>query len=92
MWNVNTEPTKCHFLCVSLKRDTILHPPLSMTTLLIEEVDVLKILVVYFEHKLTWSYIIDQLTSTHFHQQLGALLRVWKYLGQNGLVAVFKSF
>ena len=52
-----------------------------MATLLIEEVDVLKILVVYFDHKLTWSYIIDQLTSTHFHQQLGALLHVWKYLG-----------
>ena len=42
MWNINFEPAKCHSLCVSLKRD--LHQPLSMATLPIEEVDVLKIL------------------------------------------------
>ena len=34
----------CHSLCVSLKRDVDLHPPLSMATLPIDEVDVLKIL------------------------------------------------
>ena len=54
MWNINFEPAKCHSLCVSLKRDTDLHPPLFMATLPIEEVDVLKILGVYFDHKLTY--------------------------------------
>ena len=57
MWNVNFEPAKCHSLCVSLKRDITLHPPLFMATLPIKEVDVLKILGIYFNRKLTWSYI-----------------------------------
>ena len=67
MWNINFEPAKCHSLCVSLKRDVNLHPPLSLATLPIEEVDVLKILGIHFDRKLTWSYMIDQLT-THCRQ------------------------
>ena len=63
IWNINFEPAKCYSLCVSLKRDVNLHPPLFMATLLIEEVDVLKILNIHFDHKLTWSYMIDQLTT-----------------------------
>ena len=43
-WNINYEPAKCHLLCVTLKRDTELHPPLSIATLPIKEVDALKIL------------------------------------------------
>ena len=91
MGSINFEPAKCHLLCVSLKRDTELHPPLSMATLPIEEVDVLKILGVYFDCKLKWGCIIDQLT-VHCHQQLGALFRVREYLGQNGLIFAYKSF
>ena len=91
MGNINFEPAKCHSLCVSLKRDVNLHPPLSMATLSIEEVDVLKILGIHFDHKLTWSYMIDQLT-THCRQRLGALFRVKEYLGQSGLVTAYKSF
>ena len=56
-WNINFEPTKCHALCVSLKKDVDLHPPLFMDALSITEVDVLKILGIYFNCKLTWHYI-----------------------------------
>ena len=48
-WNINFEPAKCRTLCVSLKRDIDLHPPLFMATLPIDEVDVLKILGIYFD-------------------------------------------
>ena len=91
MWNINFEPAKCHSLCVSLKRDTDLHPPLFMATLPIEEVDVLKILGVYFDRKLTWGHMIDQLT-VRCRQRLGALFRVREYLGQSGLAIAYKSF
>ena len=91
MWNINFEPAKCHSLCVSLKRDTDSHPPLFMATLLIEEVDVLKILGVYFDRKLTWGHMIDQLTVC-CRQRLGALFRVREYLGQGGLAVAYKSF
>ena len=40
----------------------LIHPPLSMATVPIEEVDVLKILGVYFDRKLTWGCMIDQWT------------------------------
>ena len=46
-----------------------------MATLLIEEVDVLKILCIHFDRKLKWSYMIKQLTT----QQLGALFHVREY-------------
>ena len=62
-----------------------------MAILPIEEVDVLKILGIHFDRKLTWSYTIDQLT-TCCHQRLGALFRVKEYLGQSGLVTAYKSF
>ena len=41
-WNIAFEPDKCYSLCVSLKKDVALHPPLYMDALLIAEVDVLK--------------------------------------------------
>ena len=84
MGNINFEPTKCHALCVSLKKDVNLHPPLFMDALSITEVDELKILGINFDHKLTWSYMIDQL-ATRFCQRLGAVYHVKKYLGQSGL-------
>ena len=62
-WNINFEPTKCHALCVSLKKDVGFHPPVFMDTLSIAEVDVLKVLGTYFDCKLTWSYMIDQLAT-----------------------------
>ena len=91
MWNINFEPAKCHSLCVSLKRDTDLHPPLFMATLPIEEVDVLKILGVYFDRKHTWGHMIDQLT-VRCCQRLEALFCVREYLGQSGLAVAYKSF
>ena len=72
-------------LCVSLNRDIDLHPPLFMTTLPIDEVDVLKILGIHFDCKLLWSHMIDQL-ATRCHQHLGALYRIRDYLGQSGIV------
>ena len=90
-WNINFEPTKCHALCVSLKNDVGLHQPVFMDTLSIVEVDVLKVLEIYFDRKLTWSYIIDQL-ATWSRQQLDAVYRVREYLGQSGLTIAFKSF
>ena len=68
--------------CVSLKRDITLHLPLSMATSPIEEVDVLKILGIYFNHKLTWSYVIDNLT-THCCQWLILSFVSEKYLGKS---------
>ena len=62
-WNINFEPTKCHAHCVSLKNDVGLHQPVFMDTLSIVEVDVLKVLGIYFDRKLTWSYMIDQLAT-----------------------------
>ena len=75
---------------MSLKKDVDLHPPLFMDALSIAEVDVLKILEIHFDHKLTWSYM-DQL-ATHSHQRLGAVYCVREYLGQSGLTIAFKSF
>ena len=90
-WNINFEPDKCHSLCVSLKRDVELHPPLFMGALSITEVEVLKILGVHYDCKLTWSHMIDQL-STRARQRLGAIFRVGDYLGQSGLIIAYKSF
>ena len=89
-WNINFEPGKCHSLCVSLK-DVDLHPSLFMDTLCITEVDVLKILVIHFDRKLTWSCIIDQLAARSC-QRLGANFLARDYLGQSGLTIAFKSF
>ena len=61
--------------CVSLKHDTDCHPPLFMASLPIEEVESLKILQFHFDHKLTWSTMIDQL-STRCRQRMGILYRV----------------
>ena len=91
MWNINFERVKCHTLCVSLKQDVDLHPPLFMTILLVDEVNVLKILGICFNCKLTCSYMIDQL-ATRCHQLLGALYHVREYFGQSGLAVAFKSF
>ena len=90
-WNINFESTKYHALCVSLKKDVGFHPPVFMDTLSIAEVDVLKVLGIYFDRKLTWSYVIDQL-ATQSHQRLGAVYCVREYLGQSGLTIAFKSF
>ena len=90
-WNINFEPAKCRTLRVSLKRDVDLHPPLFMATLPIDEVDVLKILGIYFDRKLLWSHMIDQLV-IRCCQRLGALYRIRDYLGQNGIVTAFRSF
>ena len=78
-WNINFEPTKCHALCVSLKKDVGFHPPVFMDTLSIAEVDVLKVLGIYFDCKLTWSYMIDQL-ATRSRQRLGAVYCVGNIL------------
>ena len=89
--NSNFEPAKCCTLCGSLKRDIDLHPPLFMATLPIDEVDVLKILGIYFDRKLLWSHMIDQLV-TRCRQRLDALHRIRDYLGQSGIATAFRSF
>ena len=78
------------FQCV-YHRDTDCHPPLFMSSLPIKEVESLKILGFYFDKKLTWNALISQL-STRCHQRMGALYRVRKYLGHNGLAVTFRSF
>jgi len=83
-WNIIFEPDKCHSLYVLLKRDADLHPPLYMDALPITEVEVLKILGIYFDHKFTWNQMIDQLATLSW-QKLGAIYRVKDYLGQGGL-------
>ena len=52
----------CH-LKMSIKKNVDLHSPLFMDALSIAEVDVLQILGIHFDHKLTWSYMIDQLAT-----------------------------
>ena len=52
---------------------------------------VLKILDIHFDRKLTWSCMIDRLT-TRCRQRLRALFRVKENLGQSGLVTAYKSF
>ena len=76
---------------MSLKKDLDKHPPLFVDSLSIAEVDVLKILGIYFDCKLTWSSMIDQLAARS-HQRLGAVFRARHSLGQNGLTIAFKSF
>ena len=51
----------------------------------------MKILGIYFDRRLTWGHMIDQLT-IRCCQRLGALFRVREYLGQSGLVVAYKSF
>jgi len=90
-WNFYCEPNKCHSLCVSLKKDLDKHPPLFVDSLSITEVDVLKILGIYFDCKLTWSSMIDQLAARS-GLRLGAVFRARHYHGQGGLTIAFKSF
>jgi len=68
-----------------------MHPPLFMDALCIAEVDVLKILGIYFDRKLTWRNMIDHLAA-RCRQRLGAIFRAREYLGQSGLTIAFKSF
>ena len=62
-----------------------------MDSLSIEEVDNLKFLGFYFDHRLTWSSMIENM-STYFRQRMGALYRVIDFLGPRGLAVAFKSF
>jgi len=65
------ERDKCYSLCMSLKKDADLHPPLYMDVLSIAEVT-MKILGIYFDRKLTWNHFIEQLT-TRCCQHLGVV-------------------
>ena len=62
-----------------------------MATLPIDKGDVLKILGICFDRKLTWNYMIDQLT-THCRQQLSALYCIREYLDQSGFTVAYRSF
>ena len=55
MWDINFKPAKCYSLSVSIMRNFGLHLLLSVTTLPIEEFDALKVLGVYFDHKLAYA-------------------------------------
>jgi len=90
-WSFYFEPNKCHSLCVSLKKDLDKHSPLFVDSLSIAEVDVLKILGIYFDRKLTWSSMNDQLAACSC-QRLGAVFRARHHLGQSGFTIAFKSF
>ena len=76
-------------LCV--QKDLDKHPPLFVDSLSIIEVDVLKILGIYFDRKLTWSSMNDQLAACSC-QRLGAVFRARHHLGQSGFTIAFKSF
>ena len=54
------------------------------------EVDNLKILEFYFDHRLTWSSMIEH-TSTHCQQTMGALYHVRDYLGPRGFVSGYDN-
>ena len=78
---ITFDPDKCYLLCVSLKKDFDLHRPLYMDALSTAEVDVLKILGIHFDQKLTCS-----------RQCLGTIYRVKDYFGECGPTIGFKSF
>ena len=59
-WNINFEAIKCFSLCVSLERDTDHYPPWYMGSLLIEEIESLKILGSTFDRKFTRNTMISQ--------------------------------
>jgi len=84
----NTDTFK-YSLCVSFKKDLDKHPPLFVDSLSIAEVNVLRILGIYFDRKLTWSSMINQLAARS-RQRLGAVFRARNYLGQSGLTVAFK--
>ena len=67
------------------------HPPISMASLPIEEVDHFKILGFTFDRKLTWSNMIEHI-STRGRQRMGALYRIKDYLGPRGLAIAFRAF
>ena len=86
-WNINFEAIKCFSLCVSLERDTDHHPPWYMASLLIEEIESLKILgfhfwqKVYLKHNdfsIVYSYLLAYC--------MGALYPVRECLGPMGLL------
>jgi len=89
-WNINFEPAKCHSLCVSLKHNIDGHPPIFMTSLPIEEINHFKIEGFTFDYKLTWSNMIEHI-STRCGQRMGALYRIKDYLGPRGLPIAFKA-
>jgi len=62
-----------------------------MASLSIEEVDHLKISGFIFDRKLTWSNMIEHM-STRCWQRLGALYRIKDYLGPKDLAIAFKAF
>ena len=73
--NVNFEPAKCHS---SLEHDIDGYPPIFMASLPIEEVDRFKILGFTFDRKLTWSNMIEHI-STRCGQRMGALHQIKNY-------------
>ena len=58
---------------------------------MIDEVDNLKILGFHLDRKLTWSTMVDSM-STRCRQRMGALYRVRDFLGSRGFIVAYKSF
>ena len=52
---------------------------------MIDEVDNLKILGFHFDYKLTWSTMVDSM-STRCQQRMGALYFVRNFLGPRGFI------
>ena len=78
-------------LLISLKRDTIDHPPLFLNNCLIAEVSSLKILGFVFDSSFTWGPHVDMIVS-RAKQRLAQLCRLSPILDPAGLSIMYKSF
>ena len=90
-WFIDFTPLKTKSLLVSLKQDTIDHPPLFLDNCPIVEVSSLKILGFMFDSSFTWGPHVDMIVSKT-KQRLAQLCRLSPYLEPAGLSIMYKSF
>ena len=76
---------------ISLKHDTIDHPPLFLNNCPIAEVSSLKILGFVFDSSFTWGPHVDMIVS-RAKQRLAQLCRLSPILDPAGLSVMYKSF
>ena len=89
-WHIEFEPAKTSALCISLKRDLEDHPYLVMNGIPIKGVETLCVLGFHFDHRLTWTAMIDMMVSRS-RQRLGCLRRILDYLNSYTLQLAYKA-
>ena len=90
-WFMNFAPLKTKSLLISLKRDTMDHPPLFLNNCQIAEVSSLKILSFMFDSSFTCGPHVDMIVS-RAKQQMSQLCYLSSFLDPAGLSVMYKSF